>query len=302
VKTYDKLRHTVCFRVAAPVALLFALAAFLLAQDPRGEPRTGESMYRQSCATCHDGGVAGRRAIAEFVTGKKLGTDPPVTALPLAARCQPGPDDFTNPLSAPRWNGWGPNTTNSGFQDSAMAGLTADQIPRLKLKWAFGYPGDIMATANGAPTVVGGRVFVAGPNGSVFSLSAATGCVRWSLETGSRVRTASVSADSTPIPVLSMPPFLGTPAPRLGLLTPLPASSYGKPKSTILRARELPALRCSIKANFTFRFAATMKFPLSSPHSNAAVSAAVWCAQCGYRKATLENMDHRRGGQADYKE
>jgi polyvinyl alcohol dehydrogenase (cytochrome) len=163
VKTYDKLRHTVCFGVAAPVALLFALAAFLLAQDPRGEPRTGESMYRQSCATCHDGGVerapnrdalkamspehildametgemvymaarwpvAGRRAIAEFVTGKKLGTDPPVTALPLAARCQPGPDDFTNPLSAPRWNGWGPNTTNSRFQDSAMAGLTADQI------------------------------------------------------------------------------------------------------------------------------------------------------------------------------
>src|SRR5215469_148780 len=219
------IRSTAFFRVATPVAPLVALATFLLAQGPRREPQTGQSMYQQSCAPCHDGGVgraprrdalkamspehvldametgemvymaarwpvAGRRAIAEFITEKKLGAAAPVTAMSLTAKCPAGPDDFTDPLDSPRWNGWGTNTANTRFQTAAMSGLTAEQIPRLKLKWAFGYPGDIMATASGAPTIVGGRVFVAGPNGSVFSLSAATGCVRWSLETGSRVRTA----------------------------------------------------------------------------------------------------------------
>jgi polyvinyl alcohol dehydrogenase (cytochrome) len=225
VETHDKLRDTVLFKVGAPLASLVAITAFLSAQSHPDGPQTGESMYRQTCAPCHDGGVeraprrdalkamspervldametgemvymaarwpvAGRRAIAEFVTEKKLGAAPPVTALSPTGFCPPGQDDFINPISGPRWNGWGPNTANTRFQNATMAGLTADQIPRLKLKWAFGYPGDIMATANGAPTIVGGRVFVAGPNGTVFSLSAATGCVRWSLETGSRVRTA----------------------------------------------------------------------------------------------------------------
>ena len=39
-----------------------------------------------------------------------------------------------------------------------MAQLPADQVPRLKLKWAFGFPGVNRAFAQ--PTVVGGRVFV----------------------------------------------------------------------------------------------------------------------------------------------
>src|SRR5579863_5231142 len=134
--------------------------------------------------------VAGRRAIAEFVTGKNFGTALKTTSLTEAAMCPAGSGDFSNPLSGPRWNGWGPNTSNTRFQDAAMAGLTAAQVPRLKLKWAFGYPGDTLATANGAATVVGGRVFIAGPSGAIYSLSAATGCVHWSVETGSRVRAA----------------------------------------------------------------------------------------------------------------
>jgi polyvinyl alcohol dehydrogenase (cytochrome) len=121
--------------------------------------------------------VAGRRAIAEFVTGKKLGTAPPVTTSSPSATCPPGSDDFARALVGPRWNGWGPTTSNTRFQDAATAGFTASEVLRLKLKWAFGYPGDILVTANGAPTVGGGRVFVASPGGSVYSLSAATGSV-----------------------------------------------------------------------------------------------------------------------------
>ena len=45
-------------------------------------------------------------------------------------------------LSAkPSWNGWGNGTTNARFQDGAGAQLAPEQVTRLKLKWAFGFPG-----------------------------------------------------------------------------------------------------------------------------------------------------------------
>ena len=69
-----------------------------------------------------------------------------------------------------------------------MANLTAGQVPRLKLKWAFGFPGDVNASAQ--PTIAAGRVFVGSQGGKVYSLSAATGCVHWWFEAEALVRTA----------------------------------------------------------------------------------------------------------------
>ena len=63
---------------------------------------------------------------------------------------------FTNPMTGSNWNGWGDNTNNTRFQDGAAAGFTAAQVSRLKVKWAFGFPGDL--DANAQPTIVGGRV------------------------------------------------------------------------------------------------------------------------------------------------
>ena len=69
-----------------------------------------------------------------------------------------------------------------------MAGFTAADVPRLKLKWAFGFPGDLQANAQA--TIAGGRVFVGSAGGKVYSLSAATGCVHWFFEAGAPVRAA----------------------------------------------------------------------------------------------------------------
>jgi len=69
-----------------------------------------------------------------------------------------------------------------------MAQLPANQVPRLKLKWAFGFPGANRAFAQ--PTVVGGRVFVGGANGMVYSLNANSGCQYWALKTDLPVRAA----------------------------------------------------------------------------------------------------------------
>ena len=193
--------------------LLFASASYAQAPD-------GAELYKRTCAQCHDTGAnrapardtflalpadrvlaametgsmitmannrsaAERRAIAEFLTGKSL-SNPLVTTPPTAAMCKA--KDAFNPNSGPRWTGWGQNTNNTRFQDSAGAGISANDVPRLKLKWAFGFPGDLQAYAQ--PTIAGGRLFVGSWGGKVYSLNASTGCIYWFYEAGSGVRSA----------------------------------------------------------------------------------------------------------------
>src|SRR5215831_5940048 len=93
---------------------------------------------------------------------------------------------FTNPLDGSPWNGWGVTTSNTRFQSTA--GFAAADVPRLKLKWAFGFPGDL--SANAQPTVAGGRVFVGSPSGNVYALNAQTGCVHWYFQAAGGVRGA----------------------------------------------------------------------------------------------------------------
>jgi polyvinyl alcohol dehydrogenase (cytochrome) len=99
-----------------------------------------------------------------------------------------GPTETFNPNAGPRWTGWGQNTSNTRFQDGAGAGLTASDVPKLKLKWAFAFPGDLQSYAQS--TIGGGRVFVGSWGGKVYSLNAATGCIHWFFDAGQGVRSA----------------------------------------------------------------------------------------------------------------
>jgi len=83
------------------------------------------------------------------------------------------------------WNGWGVDGSNARYQP--QPGLAAADVPKLKLKWAFGFAGDMRAV--GQPAIVGGRVFVGSYSGVVYSLDAATGCIIWSYGVGAIVRT-----------------------------------------------------------------------------------------------------------------
>jgi len=203
------------FHWSSALALLLLSAGPLSAED-------GATLYKRICATCHDTGferapsrevlramspervlaalesgvmismtaarTAGeRRAVAEFATGKSFGR-PLVTKPSPQSMCAAKPGDFASPLAGPAWNGWGVNTSNTRLQDAAAAGFTAAQVPRLKLKWAFGFPGDVAADAQ--PTVVGGRVFVGSQSGNVYALDAATGCIHWYFPAAASVRAA----------------------------------------------------------------------------------------------------------------
>jgi len=199
----------------AAVVCLIAPAAPAFADD-------GPTLYKQLCATCHDKGVgraptrdvlqamtpervltamesgamlsmaAGRtgverRAIAEFVTGKTFSS--PLDMAPSAkSMCRPSPGEFASPLNGPTWNGWGVNTQNTRTQDRANAGMSAAEVPKLKVKWAFGFPGELSAEAQ--PSIAGGRVFVGTQSGTVYALSLATGCVHWVFRADAAVRAA----------------------------------------------------------------------------------------------------------------
>ena len=66
------------------------------------------------------------------------------TLLPLrriGGACPTASATFIDPLSAPHWNGWGVDPAQHRFQPPEMAQLAADDVPHLKLKWAFGFPG-----------------------------------------------------------------------------------------------------------------------------------------------------------------
>ncbi|WP_420605999.1 PQQ-binding-like beta-propeller repeat protein [Novosphingopyxis sp.] len=89
------------------------------------------------------------------------------------------------------WNGWSPTKDNARFQRDP--GLKPGDVPRLKLKWAFQYPG----AKNGQATVLGDRLFVTSMSGAVYALNAQTGCVYW--------RHAATSATRTSVAVAAMP-------------------------------------------------------------------------------------------------
>ena len=97
---------------------------------------------------------ADKRLLAEYMGGRKLDKEDAgdMKNMPNACATHPPVKD----MNAPSWNGWG-DLSNTRFQPAKAAGLTAGKVSRLKLKWAFGFPG---ATALYGQTVVDGRVFV----------------------------------------------------------------------------------------------------------------------------------------------
>ncbi len=136
-----------------------------------------------------------KRGLAAWVTGRPFGHAADRTAAAMPNRCAAGMP-MGDPSTGPHWNGMSPDpTTSARFQPTAAAGLTVDQVPQLRRKWAFGFPDG--SAVRGQPTVAGGRVFVGSDNGVVYALDAQTGCVHWSFDAGEAVVTA-VSVGSVP--------------------------------------------------------------------------------------------------------
>jgi polyvinyl alcohol dehydrogenase (cytochrome) len=78
-----------------------------------------------------------KRRVAEWLGGRPLGSLLAGDAKSMKNHC-PNNAPLTDPSGSPAWNGWGVDIENTRFQATSSAGVTADQVPRLRLKWAFG--------------------------------------------------------------------------------------------------------------------------------------------------------------------
>src|SRR5262249_24798152 len=133
---------------------------------------------------------AERRAVAEFLTGRPAGSyRAPLDVIGKNAYCAGG-GSSGNTLAGPAWNGGGGDLRNTRYQSFEAAGLRAQDVPQLKLKWAFGFPG--VSASGSQVSVVGNRVLVGSRNGLVYALDGRTGCVAWAFEADAGVRSTPV--------------------------------------------------------------------------------------------------------------
>ena len=128
-----------------------------------------------------------KRTVAQYLGGRRVGVDAIAEAKAMPNHCSANPA-ITDISSTLLWNGWGNGESNARFQNAKAAGITPGQVPQLKLKWAFGFPG--ADEVYGQPTIAAGRVFVGTDTGSVYSLSAETGCIYWSFQADGGMRNA----------------------------------------------------------------------------------------------------------------
>jgi polyvinyl alcohol dehydrogenase (cytochrome) len=197
------------------LSMLMAIGSI---SSPALADRPAPEIYATICSVCHEGGVpraphkvdfemlgpraildalqsgvmqgqgalltpGERRAIAEYLGQSALPAEGPVRV----AQCGAAHSrfDFNAP---PRLAGWGMDLESTRFISKKDAGLDASSVPKLKLKWAFGFPGATRARSQ--PTAGGGALYVGSQDGTVYALDFATGCVRWMFKAKSEVRSS----------------------------------------------------------------------------------------------------------------
>jgi polyvinyl alcohol dehydrogenase (cytochrome) len=212
-----KLR-SVLFAIFLPVALF--MLSFCRESSPRiveAADVSGEEIYLKSCAACHDQispRIPPRAALQKLTASrilrtldfgvmmsvayplrreereavaKFLGTSGEEAAPPASAFCSVRqPPVYTSAFSS--WNGWSPSSSNARFQSAQQAGLDANQVRNLRLKWAFGFEGDITAFA--APTIQNGTLFVGSASGTVHAMNPKSGCLYWTFQANGPIRSA----------------------------------------------------------------------------------------------------------------
>jgi polyvinyl alcohol dehydrogenase (cytochrome) len=212
------------------IAALVATSVIAMQSTAQSQPAAGVSpaapagaaVYAKSCASCHDqvdARIPPRDALAQMSPARILRTldfglmmsiaytlkrdereavaaflgkaAADAAAPPASAFCAQDKRILSGASQA-SWAGWAPSGDNTRFQTTERAALRAADVARLKLKWAYGFAGDIIAFA--APTVVSGTLFVGSAGGAVQALDAETGCLHWLYQASGPVRAAMTVA------------------------------------------------------------------------------------------------------------
>jgi polyvinyl alcohol dehydrogenase (cytochrome) len=182
------------------------------------------------------------------------------------------------PLSDPHWSGWGNDPQQRRFQSALAAGIDPRSVGRLRLKWAFAFPGANQASSQ--PAVAGGRVFVGSASGSVYALNARTGCKYWEFHAAAKVRTA---LSIGPVPS-GWAAFFGDQAGN--------AYAVDANTGTLLWKVHLDSHRAAIVTGAPILYGGVVYVPLSSYEEALAASAAYPC--CTFR-GSISALDASTG-------
>lgn len=212
------------------------------AQAQHVTSRPPNELYAQACATCHDSGTVPRAPHAiEF---PMMGPEPILAALESGVMKQQGDllsaservalAEYLGGAALPSTNrsvprctgaqarldlrhppmvdGWGLVDGNARHVPAEVAGLSASDLPRLQLKWAFSFPGATRARSQ--PAVGGGALYTGSQDGTVYALDLNSGCVRWTFKAAGEVRSSPVlepwaASDDHARPRLYFGDFLG---------------------------------------------------------------------------------------------
>lgn len=93
---------------------------------------------------------------------------------------------FVNPTAA--IDGWGYGPGNHRYVNGRLAGLSEHQLHHLRPTWVFALPETDAPRSQ--PAVTPDTVFIADGDRVVYALDRETGCLKWSFDAGSMVRTA----------------------------------------------------------------------------------------------------------------
>jgi polyvinyl alcohol dehydrogenase (cytochrome) len=209
------------YRAVQGFACAMMVVGIVVPSGAQSTKLAGEDVYAKYCASCHDQ-VSPRIPTREALTklsparilrsldiglmtsiaspmrrdereavAKFLGTGTDERATPASAFCKADRPIMSGAPGA-SWTSWGPTPANTRFQTAARTRLNSGNVGRLELKWAFGFPGDVVAFA--APTIFKGTIFVGSAGGTVQALDAKTGCLYWLYEATGPVRTAMTVA------------------------------------------------------------------------------------------------------------
>jgi polyvinyl alcohol dehydrogenase (cytochrome) len=191
---------------------VFASVAALAADDPYAV-----DLFQKHCASCHnsEAGASGRvpqlaalKSMTPAAIQKTLETGvmktqaaalspderlKVATYLGTAVTLEHKREEIANVCrtstqwtDGSAWAGWGTDLANTRFQQAKEAGLRAEDLQRLKLKWAFAFADT--STMRSQPAIYRGRIFAGGQDGTVIALDMRTGCTYWSTTVQSQVR------------------------------------------------------------------------------------------------------------------
>lgn len=170
-----------------------------------------EALYKANCAACHGEGLNGapkrealetRTPAAIFASletglmreqGKLLSAEElklvadylgAKTSKVAGKKCEVRLKLAGKPL----WNRWGNGLENRRYQPASVDGVTPANVAELELKWAFGFPN--AARARSQPAVTEEAIFTGSQDGRVYALDTQSGCIWWTFDAESEVRSA----------------------------------------------------------------------------------------------------------------